>query len=159
MAGHPSATCVAFDQLRCATDIQRLLGSDRLRIYTSSDVVGCEISGAVKNVIAVAAGLADGLGYGMNTKAALTTRGLAELARPRHGDGRGPADVPRARRSRRPDGDVRQPTEPQPERRRADRTRTGARRCSAIDDLRGRCQLGGCRPHAGRPLRRRHADL
>jgi glycerol-3-phosphate dehydrogenase (NAD(P)+) len=81
MAGHPSATCVAFGHLRCATDIQRLLGSDRLRIYTSSDVVGCEISGAVKNVIAVAAGLADGLGYGMNTKAALTTRGLAELAR------------------------------------------------------------------------------
>jgi glycerol-3-phosphate dehydrogenase (NAD(P)+) len=81
MAGHPSATCVAFDHLRCATEIQRLLGSDRLRIYTSSDVIGCEISGAVKNVIAVAAGLADGLGYGMNTKAALTIRGLAELAR------------------------------------------------------------------------------
>jgi glycerol-3-phosphate dehydrogenase (NAD(P)+) len=81
MAGHPSATCVAFDQIRCATDVQCLLGSDRLRIYTSCDVVGCEISGAVKNVIAVAAGIADGLGYGMNTKAALTTRGLAELAR------------------------------------------------------------------------------
>ena len=61
--------------------LQRLLGGDRLRIYTSSDVVGCEISGAVKNVIAVAAGLADGLGFGMNTKAALTIRGLAELAR------------------------------------------------------------------------------
>ena len=81
MAGHPSATCVAFDDLGCATDIQHLLGGDRLRIYTSSDVVGCEISGAVKNVIAVAAGLADGLGFGMNTKAALTIRGLAELAR------------------------------------------------------------------------------
>jgi glycerol-3-phosphate dehydrogenase (NAD(P)+) len=81
MAGHPSATCVAFAQLRYATDIQRLFMSDRLRLYTSSDVVGCEISGAVKNVIAVAAGMADGLGYGMNTKAALTTRGLAELAR------------------------------------------------------------------------------
>ena len=72
---------MAFDELGCATDIQRLLGGDRLRIYTSSDVVGCEISGAVKNVIAVAAGLADGLGFGMNTKAALTIRGLAELAR------------------------------------------------------------------------------
>jgi glycerol-3-phosphate dehydrogenase (NAD(P)+) len=81
MAGHPSATCVAFAQLRYATDVQRLLMSERLRLYTSSDVVGCEISGAVKNVIAVAAGMADGLGYGMNTKAALTTRGLAELAR------------------------------------------------------------------------------
>jgi glycerol-3-phosphate dehydrogenase (NAD(P)+) len=81
MAGDPSATCVAFAQLRYATDIQRLFSSDRLRLYTSSDVVGCEISGAVKNVIAVAAGIADGLGYGMNTKAALTTRGLAELVR------------------------------------------------------------------------------
>jgi len=81
MAGHPSATCVAFAQLRYATDVQQLLTSDRLRIYTSTDVVGCEISGAVKNVIAIAAGMADGLGYGMNTKAALATRGLAELAR------------------------------------------------------------------------------
>ncbi len=81
MAGDPSATCVAFAHLRYATDVQHLLTSDRLRIYTSCDVVGCEISGAVKNVIAVAAGMADGLGYGMNTKAALTTRGLAELAR------------------------------------------------------------------------------
>ena len=61
--------------------VQDRLTSDRLRIYTSCDVVGCEISGAVKNVIAVAAGMADGLGYGMNTKAALITRGLAELAR------------------------------------------------------------------------------
>ena len=75
MAGHPSATCVAFAHLRYATDVQHLLTSERLRIYTSCDVVGCEISGAVKNVIAVAAGMADGLGYGMNTKAALTTRG------------------------------------------------------------------------------------
>jgi glycerol-3-phosphate dehydrogenase (NAD(P)+) len=81
MAGDPSATCVAFAQLRHATDVQQLLTSDRLRIYTSADIVGCEISGAVKNVIAIAAGMADGLGYGMNTKAALTTRGLAELAR------------------------------------------------------------------------------
>ena len=55
--------------------------SDRLRVYTSPDVVGCEIGGAVKNVIAIAAGVADGLGYGMNTKAALITRGLAELGR------------------------------------------------------------------------------
>ena len=55
--------------------------SDRLRVYTSPDVIGCEIGGAVKNVIAIAAGVADGLGYGMNTKAALITRGLAELSR------------------------------------------------------------------------------
>ena len=81
MAGHPSATCVAFRDLRYATDVQQRLGTDRFRVYTSSDVVGCEIGGAVKNVIAIAAGMADGLQYGMNTKAALVVRGLAELAR------------------------------------------------------------------------------
>ena len=81
MAGHPSATCVAFRDLRYATDVQQRLGTDRFRVYTSSDVVGCEIGGAVKNVIALAAGMADGLQYGMNTKAALVVRGLAELAR------------------------------------------------------------------------------
>ncbi len=51
------------------------------RVYTNPDVVGCEIAGALKNVIAVAAGIAHGMGYGDNTKAALITRGLAELAR------------------------------------------------------------------------------
>ena len=81
MAGHPSATCVAFGDLRYATEVQQQVASDRFRVYTSSDVVGCEVSGAVKNVIAIAAGMADGLHYGMNTKAALVVRGLAELAR------------------------------------------------------------------------------
>ena len=81
MAGHPSATCVAFPDVANAEVVQQLLMSDRLRVYTSPDVVGCEIGGAVKNVIAIAAGVADGLGYGMNTKAALITRGLAELGR------------------------------------------------------------------------------
>jgi glycerol-3-phosphate dehydrogenase (NAD(P)+) len=81
MAGHPSATCVAFPEVTYAESVQQLLMSDRLRVYTSSDVIGCEIGGAVKNVIAIAAGVADGLGYGMNTKAALITRGLAELSR------------------------------------------------------------------------------
>jgi glycerol-3-phosphate dehydrogenase (NAD(P)+) len=81
MAGHPSATCVAFPDLTYAESVQQLLMSDRLRVYTSPDVIGCEIGGAVKNVIAIAAGVADGLGYGMNTKAALITRGLAELSR------------------------------------------------------------------------------
>jgi glycerol-3-phosphate dehydrogenase (NAD(P)+) len=51
------------------------------RVYTNPDVVGCEIAGALKNVMAIAAGIADGLGYGDNTKAALITRGLAELTR------------------------------------------------------------------------------
>ena len=81
MDGHPSATCVAFPDVSYAESVQQLLMSDRLRVYTSPDVIGCEIGGAVKNVIAIAAGVADGLGYGMNTKAALITRGLAELSR------------------------------------------------------------------------------
>jgi glycerol-3-phosphate dehydrogenase (NAD(P)+) len=81
MAGHPSATCVAFAEPEPAYAVQSALMSGALRVYTSDDVVGCEIGGAAKNVIAIAAGVADGLGYGLNTKAALVTRGLAELTR------------------------------------------------------------------------------
>jgi glycerol-3-phosphate dehydrogenase (NAD(P)+) len=81
MAGQPAATCIAFPDLARATAVQSLFMGDVLRVYTSDDVVGCEIGGAAKNVIAIAAGVADGLGYGMNTKAALITRGLAELTR------------------------------------------------------------------------------
>jgi glycerol-3-phosphate dehydrogenase (NAD(P)+) len=81
MAGQPAATCVAFHDLRKADVIQSLLAGDVLRVYTNDDVIGCEIGGAGKNVIAIAVGAADGLGYGMNTKAALMTRGLAELSR------------------------------------------------------------------------------
>ncbi len=81
MSGQPAATCVAFPDLASARLVQELLMTQALRVYTSDDVVGCEIGGALKNVIAIAAGVADGLGYGTNTKAALITRGLAELAR------------------------------------------------------------------------------
>jgi glycerol-3-phosphate dehydrogenase (NAD(P)+) len=81
IGGQPAATCVAFADPDRATSIQRLFGGEALRVYTSDDVVGCEIGGAAKNVIAIAAGVADGLGFGTNTKAALITRGLAELTR------------------------------------------------------------------------------
>ena len=54
---------------------------DRFRVYLSDDVVGVEVGGALKNVVAIAAGASDGLGYGHNTRAALITRGLAEIAR------------------------------------------------------------------------------
>jgi len=77
----PAATCVAFTESAVAAAVQRLFMSGALRVYTSDDVVGCEIGGAAKNVIAIAAGIAHGLGYGMNTMAALITRGLAELTR------------------------------------------------------------------------------
>jgi glycerol-3-phosphate dehydrogenase (NAD(P)+) len=79
--GYPAATCVAFGEATQALAVQALFAGDILRVYTSDDVVGCEIGGAAKNVIAIAAGFADGLGYGTNTKAALITRGLAELTR------------------------------------------------------------------------------
>ncbi len=80
-AGHPAATVVAFPDGQWGRRLQSIVMSERLRAYTSTDVVGCEIGGAVKNVLAIAAGMADGLGYGWNTRAALITRGLAELTR------------------------------------------------------------------------------
>ena len=81
MAGQPSATVVAVPDADIARWLQSLLNSAHFRVYTSDDVLGCEIGGAVKNVIAIASGVADGLGYGWNSRAALITRGLAELAR------------------------------------------------------------------------------
>jgi glycerol-3-phosphate dehydrogenase (NAD(P)+) len=79
--GQPTASVVAIDDVDVATALQRLFMTRTFRVYTNPDVVGCEIAGALKNVIAVAAGIAHGMGYGDNTKAALITRGLAELAR------------------------------------------------------------------------------
>jgi glycerol-3-phosphate dehydrogenase (NAD(P)+) len=81
MDRQPAATCVAFADLAHAETVQSIFMSDALRVYTSDDVVGCETGGAAKNVIAIAAGVADGLGCGMNTKAALISRGLAEITR------------------------------------------------------------------------------
>lgn len=81
MAGEPSATVIACQDVARAERLQRLLITDSLRVYTNRDVVGSEVGGAVKNVLAIAAGIGDGLGYGWNTKAALITRGLAELTR------------------------------------------------------------------------------
>jgi glycerol-3-phosphate dehydrogenase (NAD(P)+) len=77
----PTAVTVAFADLQAAEVVQQLFSTDYFRVYTSSDVVGLEISAAMKNVIAIAAGICDGLNYGLNTRAALITRGLAEIAR------------------------------------------------------------------------------
>lgn len=79
--GEPAATVIALGDDAWAQRLQTRFMSPSFRVYTNPDVVGCEIAGAVKNVIAIAAGIADGLGFGANTKAALLTRGLAELAR------------------------------------------------------------------------------
>ena len=80
-AGQPTASVVAVRDAATAEMLQRVFWAPTFRVYTNPDVVGCEIAGALKNVLAIGAGIADGLGYGDNTKAALMTRGLAELAR------------------------------------------------------------------------------
>ena len=81
MAGLPAATVVAIDEDDVAGDLQELLCTDALRVYTNPDVVGCEVAGAIKNVMAIAAGMADGMRLGDNARAALITRGLHEMAR------------------------------------------------------------------------------
>lgn len=80
-AGQPAATVVSFPDESLARKVQELLHCSTFRVYTATDVVGCEIAGASKNVIAIAAGISDGLGFGENTRAVLITRGLAEQAR------------------------------------------------------------------------------
>jgi glycerol-3-phosphate dehydrogenase (NAD(P)+) len=80
-AGQPAASVVAFADDEVARRLQTLFMTGTFRVYTNPDVVGCEVAGAVKNVMAIASGIAHGLGYGDNTMAALLTRGLAELAR------------------------------------------------------------------------------
>jgi glycerol-3-phosphate dehydrogenase (NAD(P)+) len=79
--GQPTAGVVAMTEPSTAQWVQGLLMSRTFRVYTNEDVVGCEIAGALKNVLAVAAGISDGLGFGDNTRAALITRGLAEMGR------------------------------------------------------------------------------
>jgi glycerol-3-phosphate dehydrogenase (NAD(P)+) len=81
LAGEPAASVVAIDDPTIAGELQRIFSTPRLRIYTNPDVVGCEVSGVVKNVIAIAAGMAEGMGFGDNTRATLITRGLAEMSR------------------------------------------------------------------------------
>jgi len=78
---HPASSVVASHDPRLASDIQHALTSESLRLYTSSDVIGVELGGALKNPIAIAAGISDGLGFGANAKAALITRGVVEMAR------------------------------------------------------------------------------
>jgi glycerol-3-phosphate dehydrogenase (NAD(P)+) len=77
----PTAVVVASRDASSAARIQKVMATSWFRTYTSQDVVGVELGGALKNVIALAAGIADGLGYGYNTRAALITRGLAEMIR------------------------------------------------------------------------------
>jgi glycerol-3-phosphate dehydrogenase (NAD(P)+) len=79
--GQPAACLVACERVESATVVQAALHTARFRAYVSTDVIGCEIAGATKNVLAIGAGIADGLGFGENTRALLITRGLAEMGR------------------------------------------------------------------------------
>lgn len=79
--GQPTAVTVAFSDGEIARFIQQEFGSETLRLYTSTDVIGVELGGALKNVIAIAAGVAVGMGLGHNSTAALITRGIAEITR------------------------------------------------------------------------------
>jgi glycerol-3-phosphate dehydrogenase (NAD(P)+) len=79
--GLPTTNVVASEHIETAKFIQDIFMDDMFRVYTSTDIIGVELGGALKNVIALCAGISDGLGYGDNTKAALMTRGLAEIAR------------------------------------------------------------------------------
>ncbi len=79
LAGDAAAAVVATEDPRIAETLQDVFSTELFRVYTNDDVIGCELGGALKNVIALASGMADGLGTGDNTRAAVITRGLAEL--------------------------------------------------------------------------------
>ena len=81
VAGHPTAIVAASKDAAAARVVQNDFSFENLRIYTNTDVVGTEIGGSVKNVMAIAAGMTTGLGFGANSVAALITRGLAEITR------------------------------------------------------------------------------
>ena len=77
----PTAVTAAFTEPAAAEAVQQLFSTEYFRVYAAGDVKGLEVSSAMKNVIAIGAGICDGLGYGLNTRAALITRGLAEITR------------------------------------------------------------------------------
>ena len=79
--GLPASVVVASENVEFATAIQSAFGNERFRVYTNRDLVGVELAGALKNVLGIAAGICDGLGFGDNAKAALLTRGIVEMTR------------------------------------------------------------------------------
>ncbi len=81
MVGQPAAAVVAIDDSTIAQELQKVFSRPTLRVYTNPDVVGSEIAGVAKNVIAIASGMAAGMGFGDNTRATIITRGLAEMTR------------------------------------------------------------------------------
>ena len=81
LAGHAAASVVAMDDHNVAKAIQDIFQAELFRVYTNEDIIGCELGGVLKNVIAIASGMADGLGAGDNTRSAVITRGLSEITR------------------------------------------------------------------------------
>ncbi len=81
MSGFAAASVIAMEDEVIVKALQKVFHSGLFRVYTNTDVIGCELGGALKNIVAIAAGMGDGLGAGDNTRAALITRGLAELSR------------------------------------------------------------------------------
>lgn len=80
-AEKPTAVTAAASKIEIATKVQEIFFAETFRVYTTTDVIGVELGGPLKNIVAIAAGICDGLGYGTNTRAALITRGLAEITR------------------------------------------------------------------------------
>lgn len=81
VAGRPAASVLAMTDDGAAAELQPAFTTDTFRVYTNADVIGCEVAGAFKNVVAIAAGMSDGMALGDNARAAIVTRGLAELTR------------------------------------------------------------------------------
>jgi glycerol-3-phosphate dehydrogenase (NAD(P)+) len=94
LAGYAAAAVVAMPDEHVAGSLQTIFASRVFRVYTSTDVLGCELGGVLKNVIAIAAGMAEGLGVGDNTRAMVITRGLAEITRLGVAMGADPATFP-----------------------------------------------------------------
>ena len=126
-----AATVVACTDNAAAEQLQQACHTGYFRPYTNPDVIGCELGGAVKNVIAIAVGIAVGMGLGDNTRAMLITRGLAEIGQARRGARRRPAHVRRAGRHGRPGRHLQLATGPEPDA--SARTSAGVCRCRGRD--------------------------
>jgi glycerol-3-phosphate dehydrogenase (NAD(P)+) len=81
MAGYAAASVIATRSDRLQRELQDVFHSPLFRVYTNDDIIGCELGGVLKNIVAIAAGMSDGLGAGDNTRSAIITRGLAEMTR------------------------------------------------------------------------------
>ena len=136
--GRLASTVIASASREAAELAQRALLSSRFRVYTSSDVTGVELGGALKNIVALGAGICDGLEVGENAKAAFITRGLAEIARLGEAAGACTADLRGPGRSGGRDRHLRQPSQPKPV-----RGRTAGPRAFLARDSRFHGQCGG----------------